>query len=296
MIDVTLATYEQDIIEASMATPVLVDFWSPNSSASKMLESVLEKLDAEYAGRFILAKINIDESPQLAMMFGVRNAPTCILVKQGQALDGFAGAQPEDQVRTLLERHLGAAPVAPEEAATEAAGEFEDEAALVQRLQRIVEAEPENDNARFDYVRLLLQLRRYEEAQAAFAPAKAKTSMVRVFDSLQRWMDAIDAERQQPADLPALDAAIAANKRDFAARYARALALMGQERFTESMDELLEILMRDKSWNENAARKTYIAVLDIMEPTKVPVAEGQIPPEDPTVASYRRRLSSVVLS
>lgn len=295
MIDVTLATYEQDIIEASMATPVLVDFWSPNSSASKMLEPVLEKLDAEYAGRFILAKINIDESPQLAMMFGVRNAPTCILVKQGQAVDGFTGAQPEGQVRALLERHLGAAPAAVEDAA-EAAGEFEDDAALVQRLQRIVEAEPENDNARFDYVRLLLQLRRYEEAQAAFAPAKAKTALVRVFDSLQRWMDAIDAERQQPADLAALDAAIAANKRDFAARYARALALMGQERFTESMDELLEILMRDKSWNEDAARKTYIAVLDIMEPAKVPVAEGQIPPEDPTVASYRRRLSSVVLS
>ena len=294
MIDVTLATYEQDIIEASMATPVLVDFWSPNSSASKMLEPVLEKLDAEYAGRFILAKINIDESPQLAMMFGVRNAPTCILVKQGQAVDGFTGAQPEGQVRALLERHLGAAPAAPEEA--EAAGEFEDDAALVQRLHRIVEAEPENDNARFDYVRLLLQLRRYEEAQAAFAPAKAKTALVRVFDSLQRWMDAIDAERQQPADLAALDAAIAANKRDFAARYTRALALMGQERFTEAMDELLEILMRDKSWNEDAARKTYISVLDIMEPTKVPVAEGQIPPEDPTVASYRRRLSSVVLS
>ena len=176
------------------------------------------------------------------------------------------------------------------------AGEVEDDAALGQRLHRIVDAEPENDNARFDYVRLLLQLRRYEEAQTAFAPAKAKTSLVRVFDSLQRWMDAIDAERQQPADLAALDAAIAANKRDFAARYARALALMGQERFTEAMDELLEILMRDKSWNEDAARKTYIAVLDIMEPTKVPVAEGQIPPEDPTVASYRRRLSSVVLS
>ena len=136
MIDVTLATYEQDIIEASMATPVLVDFWSPNSSASKMLEPVLEKLDAEYAGRFILAKINIDESPQLAMMFGVRNAPTCILVKQGQAVDGFTGAQPEGQVRALLERHLGAAPAAPAEA--EAAGEDEDDAALVQRLHRIV--------------------------------------------------------------------------------------------------------------------------------------------------------------
>ncbi len=295
MIDVTIATYEQDIIEASMTTPVLVDFWAPWCSPCKMLAPVLEKLDAEYAGRFVLAKINIDESPQLAAMFGVRSVPTCILVKQGQAVDGFTGAQPEGQVRALLDRHLGAAPAAPDTAAEAAAADDDDEAVL-QRLQHTVVAEPENDNARFDYVRLLLQLGRLEEAKEAFVPAKAKVQMVRLFDSLQRWIDAMDAERQQPADLAALDAAIAANKRDFAARYARALALMGQERLTDAMDELLEILMRDKSWNEDAARKTYIAALDILEPPKMPVAEGQIPPEDPVVASYRRRLSSVILS
>ena len=277
MIDVTIATYEQDIIEASMTTPVLVDFWAPWCSPCKMLAPVLEKLDAEYAGRFVLAKINIDESPQLAAMFGVRSVPTCILVKQGQAVDGFTGAQPEGQVRALLDRHLGAAPAAPDTAAEAAAADDDDEAVL-QRLQHTVVAEPENDNARFDYVRLLLQLGRLEEAKEAFVPAKAKVQMVRLFDSLQRWIDAMDAERQQPADLAALDAAIAANKRDFAARYARALALMGQERLTDAMDELLEILMRDKSWNEDAARKTYIAALDILEPPKMPVAEGQIPP------------------
>lgn len=296
MIDVTIATYEQDIIEASMTIPVLVDFWAPWCSPCKMLAPVLEKLDAEYAGRFVLAKINIDESPQLAAMFGVRSVPTCILVKQGQAVDGFTGAQPEGQVRALLDRHLGAAPAAPEAAAEAADAADDDDEAVLQRLQHTVAAEPENDNARFDYIRLLLQLGRLDEAKEAFAPAKAKVQMVRLFDSLQRWIDAIDAERQQPADLAALDAAIAANKRDFAARYARALALMGQERFTEAMDELLEILMRDKSWNEDAARKTYIAALDILEPPKMPVAEGQIPPEDPVVASYRRRLSSVILS
>ena len=296
MIDVTIATYEQDIIEASMTIPVLVDFWAPWCSPCKMLAPVLEKLDAEYAGRFVLAKINIDESPQLAAMFGVRSVPTCILVKQGQAVDGFTGAQPEGQVRALLDRHLGAAPAAPEAAAEAADAADDDDEAVLQRLQHTVVAEPENDNARFDYIRLLLQLDRLDEAKEAFAPAKAKVQMVRLFDSLQRWIDAMDAERQQPADLAALDAAIAANKRDFAARYARAVALMGQERLTDAMDELLEILMRDKSWNEDAARKTYIAALDILEPPKMPVAEGQIPPEDPVVASYRRRLSSVILS
>ena len=88
----------------------------------------------------------------------------------------------------------------------------------------------------------------------------------------------------------------AANKRDFDARFDRARLLMAARRWTDAMDELLDILMRDKSWNEDLARKTYIAVLDIIEPPKVKVADGQIPPDDPTVASYRRRLSSVVLS
>jgi len=93
-----------------------------------------------------------------------------------------------------------------------------------------------------------------------------------------------------------LQAAIATNKRDFDARYARAQHCMAVGRFTDAMDELLEVLMRDKAWNEEAARKTYVSILEIIEPPKPKVAEGQIPPEDPVVATYRRRLSSVVLS
>ncbi len=297
MIDVTIATYEQDIIEASVTTPVLVDFWAPWCTPCKTLGPILDKLDAEYAGRFILAKVNIDESPQLAAMFGVRSVPTCILIKDGQAVDGFLGAQPETQVRALLDKHVGAGLVEPPESlAPDQAEVDEDEEAVLERLQHTVAADPANDNARFDYVKLLLQLGRLEEAKTAFSPVKDKVLAVRRYDSLQRWIDAIEAEQRQPADLAALDAAIAANKRDFTARHARALALMAQERFTEAMDELLEILMRDKTWEEDRARKSYIAILDIMEPPRVAVAEGQIPPEDATVASYRRRLSSVVLS
>jgi putative thioredoxin len=122
---------------------------------------------------------------------------------------------------------------------------------------------------------------------------------VRRFDALKRWFAAIDfvaatADIQRAA--ASFDAQIALNKRDFEARFGKAQIALAQARWTDCLDELLDILMRDKTWDQDSARKTYIAVLDIMEPPKAKVADGQIPPDDPVVATYRRRLSSVILS
>jgi putative thioredoxin len=156
-----------------------------------------------------------------------------------------------------------------------------------------VATDPADDNARFDYVKALLLAGRTEDARTAFAPVAAKAAGVRRIDALQRWIDALG---QANAKADAFDARIAANKRDFDARFGKAQSLMARQRWTDAMDELLEILMRDKSWNEDLARKTFIAILEIIEPPRPKVADGQIPPDDPTVATYRRRLSSVVLS
>ncbi|MEP6826322.1 MAG: tetratricopeptide repeat protein, partial [Ramlibacter sp.] len=140
---------------------------------------------------------------------------------------------------------------------------------------------------------------RDDDAKVAFAPVIAKTGLVRRLDSLQRFMDAIDFAASQAHPESAIadfDAKIGASKRDFDARFGKARLLMAQQHWTAAMDELLEILMRDKAWKDELARKTYIAILDIMELPKPKVADGQIPPDDPTVATYRRRLSSVILS
>ena len=294
MIDITVENFEQEVIAASMSQPVLVDFWAPWCGPCKAIGPILEKLEVEYGGGFKLAKINSDDEQQLAGAFGIRSIPTVVLMKNGQPVDGFMGALPEGKVREFLDKHVQALVEEPEEEAF-AEPEAVDPAAQLEKLQQAVATDPSNDDARVDDVKALLLAGREADARRTFEPMAAKAAAVRKVDALARWLDALAfaAGKPSPAEL---DARITANKRDFQARFDRARLLIARQQWTAAMDELLEILMRDKAWSEDLARKTYIAVLEIIEPPRVKVADGQIPPDDPTVATYRRRLSSVVLS
>ena len=299
MIEVTLQNFEAEVITASKSVPVLVDFWAPWCGPCKVIGPLLEKLETEYDGRFKLVKIDSDQEQQLAGAFGIRSIPTCVLLINGQPVDGFMGAVPEGKIKEFLDKHIPPAPQAEPDVLEEPEAEDGDGTARLERLQHAVATDPANDDVRFEYIKALLLADRIDDAKTAFAPVTAKTTLVRRFDSLQRWMEALDAAHGVRDDVAALsdfDSRIAANRRDFDARFGKARLLMARQRWTEAMDELLEILMRDKAWNDDLARKSYIAILDVIEPPKPKVAEGQIPPDDPTVATYRRRLSSVVLS
>ena len=301
MMDVTVANFEEEVIAASMTTPVLIDFWAPWCGPCKSLGPILERVEVAYQGRFKLVKIDSDQEQQLGAAFGIKSIPTCILMVNGQPVDGFQGALPEGKVKEFLDKHITLDHEAPadelpeEELALEA---ITPEAAL-EKLKADVTASPTNESARFELVKALMLAGDSDAAKVAFAPVIAQTTVVRRFDSLKRMFDATDfvaACAHKKTALGELNSKIAQNKRDFDARFDKARWHMAHHEWTAALDELLDILMRDKTWGEDKARKTYIAILDIIEPPKPKVADGQIPPDDPVVATYRRRLSSVILS
>jgi putative thioredoxin len=308
--DITLQNFEADIIQASLKQPVLLDIWAPWCGPCKSLTPVLEKLEVAYAGRFKLAKCNADEQPeisgQLSQMFGVRSIPFCVLFKDGQPVDGFVGALPEAQLREFLDRHVPSAEeMAADEdvaAAEELLAEGDTESAL-EKLQEAVAIDPANDAARYDYLRALLLANRVVEARRAFEPVASKVMLDSRLAAAGHWLEAAEkaATARSAEDLAA---AIATNRRDFEARFELAQTHFAAQRFTEAMDELLEIVMRDKGWRDEQARKTYVAILEVMSKPTAPKPEAAAPkstlevsakvnttPANPVVDQYRRKLS-----
>ncbi|OYU31987.1 MAG: thioredoxin [Comamonadaceae bacterium PBBC2] len=314
MIDVTLENFDAEVVAASSTVPVLVDFWAPWCGPCKVIGPLLEKIETEYAGRFKLVKIDSDQQQELSQAFGIRSIPTCVLMVNGKPADGFMGALPESKIKEFLDKHI------PSEAEVEAQEEAEDAQALVaagdpqaalHKLHSALTVNPGNDDARYDYVKLLIENDMLDDAEAALAPALAEIPRQLRFDALKHFLDAIKfvVTDERGAWAPAqFDALIATNKRDFDTRLAKARVFMVGGDWTGAMDELLEIIMRDKAWGDAVPRKTFVAILELLTPPKPKIdpatmgksaggielagkAVAELDPQAQLVATYRRKLS-----
>jgi putative thioredoxin len=314
MIDVTMANFETDVIAASQTTPVLVDFWADWCGPCKSLGPLLEKLETAYEGRFTLVKINADTEQQLAGAFGIKSLPTCILLMGGRPVDGFMGALPEGKVREFLDKHLPSEGELTAQADAQEAehlmAEGDTDAALA-KLQEALSLNPADDETRYNFVKLLIAVGDLEEAQAALAPKLTEIPLQLRFDALNYWLQAlqfVSTDERGAWTFEQFDALIEKNKRDFDTRFAKARLLMAAGQMEQAMEELLEIIMRDKTWNNEAARKTYVSILELMTPPKNKnddAAHGktaggieltgkaalQEDPQAELISRYRRKLS-----
>ena len=278
--DANLAGFEQDVILRSKQVPVLVDFWAAWCGPCKALGPILEKLAAEFNGGFVLAKVDVDAEQQLAGYFQIKSIPTVMLLKDGQIVDGFPGALPEAQLREFL-RHHGIEPKAAAEPEPEAApAPPADPHAEVVRLRAAVHAEPDKDEAKLDLALALLAVGNATEAETILDALPANLASderaVRARARLGFAAQLKDAPPREP-----LLAAIAADPADLRARHLLGVRLLVEGDNAGALDQVLEILRRDRAWEDQLAKRSLIDAFRLIEDADL-------------VGAARRRMASLL--
>jgi putative thioredoxin len=280
--DTTLATFENDVITASTLAPVLVDFWAPWCGPCKTLGPMLERLEAEGAGKWKLVKVNVDENPELAQHFQVRSIPHVVAFADGRAVDQFIGVLPESQLREFLDKLIPDGADA-ERRAAHLAYETGDTDAAIDHIKTALALDPGYDEARLDLIGWLLAANRVDEAREEDKLLSPKTTqgIDARYNALKTELDAVDAV----ADLPPADAlrdAVSANPDDLEARYALANRLIAGRDYDGALEHLFAIVTRDRKFMDDVGRKTMLSVFEL--------ASHQ--PE--VVSRWRRKLSSAM--
>ncbi len=276
--DATQENFETDVLTASLTTPVLVDFWATWCEPCKTLGPMLESLAEEYNGAFRLARIDVDKEQQLAAMFGIRSIPTVMLVKDGQVLDGFAGALPLGQLREFLGRHLQPLESAAEATAIDTPAETADEA--IARLQAEIAAAPERGELKLDLALALMQAGKVDAAEAELnaLPVNLATDAKGV--RLRSQLDLARALEGAPAGAE-LRSRIAADGDDWQARDQLGVRLLLEGDAAAGLDQFLDVLKRQRDWNDGQAKKRLLAAFATLDDAEL-------------VGRYRRQMASLV--
>jgi putative thioredoxin len=247
--DVSEADFRQTVLERSLDVPVLLDCWAPWCGPCRNLKPILEKLVREYGGRFVLAKLNTDEAPQISAALQIRSIPLVVLFVGGRPVDQFMGALPEGQVRAFIDKHLGEQ-VSEVDALRAEAAESADPQHAEMLLAEALRLEPEHAEVLLDLATLRIEGDDFDAADKLLARLSPENGGDRRAALLKR----IELARNKPAGDPAaLAARIAANAKDFEARFALAALQAHGGDFNAAFDQLLEVVLRDKAeWREKA--------------------------------------------
>ncbi len=284
-ITVTRANFDEAVLLASASRPVLVDFWAPWCAPCRALAPILDRLAAEFAGRFTLAKLDTDSEPELAARYGVRGIPNCKLFVDGKVADEFTGALPESALREFLGRALPS-PAAPGVAEAESLLAANDPAGALARLDEALALDPDDENALLARVETLLALNRAADATAVVArleaPARMRTRPVRDERRLAALKARAELTPHAGADLAALARQAAVTPVDCAAKLAYARALAAEGNYEQALAELLAIVRTDRGFGEDIGRRTMLTIFEAL-------------PGDSDVARrYRRELAAAI--
>ncbi|WP_293860258.1 thioredoxin [uncultured Alsobacter sp.] len=282
--DTTTAGFRQDVMAESMKRPVLVDFWAPWCGPCKQLTPVLEKVVKAAGGKVKLVKMNIDEHPQIAGQLGIQSIPAIIAFQNGQPVDGFMGALPEGQIKSFIERLVGPlGPGATSEMIKEAEGLVAagDAEGAAQLYSAVLAQEPDNAAAIGALAKLHVDAGDLEAAKEFLAMApEAKANDPAIAGA--RAAIELAEQAAKLGDFAELEARLAANPADHQTRFDLAVALAGAGDRETATDHLIEIIKRDRTWNEDGARKQLVQFFDAWGPM-----------DEMTIAG-RRKLSAVL--
>ncbi|HTJ63339.1 MAG TPA: thioredoxin [Alphaproteobacteria bacterium] len=285
--DVTTASFEADVIAASMDTPVIVDFWAPWCGPCKQLAPALEKAVAAARGKVKLAKINIDENPDLAQALRIQSIPTVYAFFQGRPVDAFQGALPESQVKQFVDRLATQAGgnddiAAVIEQANEAlaAGDTENAIAL---YQAVLGEAPETPAAFLGLIRTLLAENNLAEAKSVLAQVPKAIATHADVTAAKAAIDLFE-QASNAGPIGPLMEAVTRDPADHQARLDLATALYAAGKREEAFEHLLESIKRDREWHEGEVRKQLVKYFE---------AQG---PKEPLTISGRRRLSSILFA